>query len=60
MNELRQGRAREWALHRLTTIGEAGRAVLRENLRATLGWVIEQVTEKKRPCNHVVAQLRQL
>jgi hypothetical protein len=31
--------------------------MLRENLRATLAWVIEQVTEGERPFNHVVAQL---
>jgi hypothetical protein len=57
MSQLRQGCAREWALHRLTTIGEACRAMLRENLRATLAWVIEQVTERERPFDHVVAQL---
>jgi len=57
MSQLREGRAREWALHRLTTIGEACRAMLRENLRTTLAWVIEQVTEKERPFDHVVAQL---
>ena len=57
MSQLRQGRACEWALHRLTTIGEACRAMLRENLRTTLAWVIEQVTEKERPFDHVVAQL---
>ena len=57
MGELKQGRAREWALHRLMTIGEACRAMLRENLRTTLAWVIEQVTEKERPFDHVVAQL---
>jgi hypothetical protein len=57
MSQLRQGRAREWALQRLTTIGEACRAMLRENLRTTLAWVIEQVTERERPFDHVVAQL---
>jgi hypothetical protein len=57
MSQLRQGRAREWALQRLTTIGEACRAMLRENLRTTLAWVIEQVTEKERTFDHVIAQL---
>lgn len=57
MSQLRQSRAREWALHRLTTIGEACRAMLRENLRATLAWVIEQVKEKVQSFDHVVAQL---
>jgi DDE superfamily endonuclease len=57
MSQLRQSHAREWVLHRLTTIGEACRAMLRENLRTTLAWVIEQVTENARPFDHVVAQL---
>jgi DDE superfamily endonuclease len=57
MSQLRQGRAREWALQKLTTIGEACRAMLRESLRTTLAWAIEQVTEKERPYEHVIAQL---
>ena len=57
MSQLRQGHAYEWALQRLTTIGEACRAMLRETLRTTLTWAIEQVTEKERPFDHVVAQL---
>jgi len=31
--------------------------MLRENLRATLAWVIEQVMERERPVGHVIAQL---
>jgi DDE superfamily endonuclease len=57
MSQLGQGRARDWALHRLTTIGEACRAMIRENLRATLAWVIEQVTEKEKSFDHVIAHL---
>ena len=57
MGELRQGRAKEWALHRLMTIGEACRAMIRESLRTTLTWAIEQVTRFERPYDHVVAQL---
>ena len=57
MSQLRQSCAREWALHRLTTIGEACRAMLRENLRGTLAWAIQQVTEMERPFGHVIAQL---
>jgi hypothetical protein len=57
MSQLRQSCAREWALHRLTTIGEACRAMLRENLRATLAWAIKQVTEREQPFGHVIAQL---
>jgi hypothetical protein len=57
VSQLRQNCAREWALHRLTTIGEACRAMLRENLRATLAWAIQQVTEMERPFDHVIAQL---
>jgi len=54
---LRQGRAREWALHRLMTIGEACRPMLRESLRATLAWAIEQVVERERLMAHVITQL---
>jgi len=57
VSQLRQNCAREWALHRLTTIGEACRAMLRENLRGTLAWAIQQVTEMERPFGHVIAQL---
>jgi DDE superfamily endonuclease len=57
MSQLRQGRASEWALHRLMTIGEACRAMIRETLRTTLTWAIEQVTEHNRPLDRVVAGL---
>jgi hypothetical protein len=57
MGELKQGRAKEWALHRLMTIGEACRAMSREALRRTLSWAIDQVTRLERPYDHVVAQL---
>jgi DDE superfamily endonuclease len=57
VSQLRQNCAREWALHRLTTIGEACRAMVRENLRATLAWAIQQVTEMERPFDHVIAHL---
>ena len=57
MSQLRQSRAREWALHRLMTIGEACRAMLRESLRTTLAWAIEQVVERERPMAHVIIQL---
>jgi hypothetical protein len=57
VSQLRQNCAREWALRRLTTIGEACRAMLRENLRATLAWAIQQVTEMERPFGQVITQL---
>ena len=57
MSQLRQGRAKEWALHRLMTIGEACRAMAKEALRTPLAWAIEQVTERNQPYGHVVAQL---
>jgi len=43
MRQLQQGRARAWALERLTTIGQACTAVLRETLSQTIDWVIERV-----------------
>jgi hypothetical protein len=57
MGELKQGRAREWAFHRLMTIGEACRAMVKEALRTTLSWAIEQVTERGLSFERVVAQL---
>ena len=57
MGELKQGRAREWALHRLMTIGEACRAMTREALRTTLSWAIDKVIRCEQPYEHVVAQL---
>ena len=57
MSELKQGRAKEWVLHRLMTIGEACRAMLKGTLRTTLSWAIEQITRWEQPYEHVVAQL---
>jgi hypothetical protein len=57
MGELKQSRAREWALHRLMTIGEACRAMVREALRTTLSWAIDQVTRCGQSYEHVVAKL---
>ncbi len=58
MVQLKQHRAKEWALCKLTTIGEACRAVLRETMRSTLDWAIEQIAEYSRSRDHVMAQLR--
>jgi hypothetical protein len=58
MVQLRQGRACDWALCRLKTIGEACRAMLNESLRATLAWVIQQVQEYGNDATHVFARLR--
>jgi hypothetical protein len=57
MVQLKQGRAKDWALHRLMTVGEACRAMLRETLRTTLTWAIEQVTERGQSVDRVMAQL---
>jgi hypothetical protein len=57
LGQLRQGRAKEWALHRLMTIGEACRAMAKEALRTTRFWAIEQVIRWEQPYEHVVAQL---
>jgi SRSO17 transposase len=57
MHQLQQNRAKEWALCKLTTIGEACRAMLRETLRTTLAWAIEQVADYSRSSDHVVTRL---
>ncbi len=43
MRQLRQGRARAWALQRLTTIGQACLAVMRETVSETITWAIERM-----------------
>jgi hypothetical protein len=57
MRQLRQPTAKEWAIERLTTIGQACRAVATETLRTTLAWAIEQVAENFKKPQHVIAQL---
>ena len=53
--QLRQDRAKDWALTRLKTIGQACRAMTIETLRTTLEWAIAEVTTKKKSVNHVNA-----
>jgi hypothetical protein len=43
MQQLEQGRAWEWAYQKLTTIGEACRAIMRETLRDTIQWALDHV-----------------
>lgn len=57
MSQLRESRAKDWALHRLTTIGEACRGVMRETLRTTLAWAIDQVATNSQNKEQVMAQL---
>lgn len=57
MSQLKQSRAQEWALCRLTTIGQACRAITSETLRTTLAWAIDQVAKKSHERDHVMAQL---
>ena len=45
MRQLRQSRVSDWALERLTTVGQACRAVLRQTLGQTIAWVVERVQE---------------
>lgn len=44
MTQLRQGRVSGWATEKLTTIGEACRAVLHETLGQTISWAVERAT----------------
>jgi hypothetical protein len=57
VRQLRQGRAYEWAFQKLTTIGEACRAIGRETLRTTLAWAIERVEVYAWNKEEVVAHL---
>ncbi|REJ94913.1 MAG: hypothetical protein DWQ35_07345 [Planctomycetota bacterium] len=55
--QLKQNRAKDWALTRLTTIGQACRAMTIETLRTTLEWAIAELSEKNQSPDHVKAQL---
>ena len=57
VRQLRQGHAYEWAYQKLTTIGEACRAVLRETLRTTITWAIDHVKKYAWRGDQVVAHL---
>jgi DDE superfamily endonuclease len=57
VQQLRQGHAYEWAFQKLTTIGEACRAMLRETLRKTLTWAMEHATHPYWNAERIVAHL---
>ena len=57
MRPLMQGRARAWALQRLTTIGQARMAVIRQTLSDTISWVLERFTLDIWSCERIKAQL---
>jgi len=60
MRQWRQGQAYDWAYAKLNTIGEAGRAMLRETLRKTLGWTMERKNKPDWTRERVMAHLRLL
>jgi hypothetical protein len=55
--QLRNGRAKDWTQEKLTTIGQACRAVANATLCATLRWAMNEITENLRKPSHVIAQL---
>ena len=57
MKQLRQGHAYEWAYQKLTTVGEACRAMLRETLRTTMTWAIKHVNEYSWSVERVMTHL---
>ncbi|MDC0936688.1 IS701 family transposase [Pirellulales bacterium] len=57
MRELKSSRAKEWTRDKLTTIGQACRAVAEETLGTTLRWAMTEITKKSRQPQHVLAQL---
>lgn len=57
MDQLGQNRTKACALRLMTTIGEACRAVLRETLRSTMVWAIEQATKYSHDVDHITARL---
>ena len=57
VRQLRQSSAKEWAYRRLTTIGEACRAVLNETLLDTIEWAMKQVTGNDKKGSYIAAIL---
>jgi len=57
MRQLRQSRASEWALERLTTIGQSCWAVLRETLSQTISWAIDRIQIDGWSCERIKVQL---
>ncbi len=57
MRELKSRRAKEWAFARLTTIGQACRAVANETLRDTLEWAIHEITINSQRTRDVIGKL---
>jgi hypothetical protein len=57
MKQLRNPAAKDWAIERLTTIGQACRAVAAETLRAILNWAIDQTTNYSRNPRQIMLQL---
>lgn len=57
MKQLKNPAAKDWALQRLTTIGQACRAVATETLRVTFTWAIEQATKNSRNPRQIMLQL---
>jgi hypothetical protein len=47
IRHMRQSRSREWARERLTTIGQACTAVLRESLSQTIEWVLDRIEQDR-------------
>ena len=57
MQQLCNNVAKDWAINRLTTIGQACRAVTDETLRSTLQWAMTQISDHSQKPKHVFAQL---
>src|SRR5436190_12617984 len=57
VKQLRQNHAYEWAFEKLTTIGQACRAIARETLRKTLTWALDHATKFQWSTQRIVAHL---
>ena len=57
VKQLRQGHAYDWAFEKLTTIGQACRAIARETLRKTLIWAMDHATKFQWSTERIVAHL---
>jgi len=57
IRQLNHRHSKRWAFRRLTTIGEACRAVLDESLRTTIEWAVRQVVERSGKAPHITTLL---
>ena len=57
VRQLKSNRAKKWTTQRLTTIGQACRAVANETMRTTIQWAIEKCEQKTNKTQQIIELL---